>query len=191
MIAAVYLDGGWESARRFVFREIGADIAASVAGVGGHDYKSLLQELAGRRGLGPPRYEVEEAGPDHAKVFTARVTLGVLALGEGTGRSKKQAEQAAAQRRVRRPPRATPKGGWPTMPELPEVETIKRDLEREIVGKRIKTVEVSGTRSIRRGTKKQFIGRLEGREGHGRPAQGQVPAAEAGHRRSARRPPAA
>ena len=48
------------------------------------------------------------------------------------------------------------------MPELPEVETIKRDLEREIVGKRIKTVEVSGTRSIRRGTKKQFIGRLEG-----------------------------
>ena len=49
------------------------------------------------------------------------------------------------------------------MPELPEVETIRRDLEREVVGKRIKTVEVSGTRSIRRGTKKQFIGRLEGR----------------------------
>ncbi len=48
------------------------------------------------------------------------------------------------------------------MPELPEVETIKRDLEREVIGKRIKTVEVSGTRSIRRGTKKQFISRLEG-----------------------------
>jgi len=48
------------------------------------------------------------------------------------------------------------------MPEFFEVEMIKRDLEREIVGKRIKTVEVSGTRSIRRGTKKQFIGRLEG-----------------------------
>ena len=48
------------------------------------------------------------------------------------------------------------------MPELPEVETIKRDLEREVIGKRIKTVEVTGTRSIRRGTKKQFISRLEG-----------------------------
>lgn len=96
VIASVYLDGGWESARAFVLREIGADIADAVAGVGGHDFKSLLQELAGRRGLGPPRYDVEEAGPDHAKVFTARVTLGVLGLGEGTGRSKKQAEQAAA-----------------------------------------------------------------------------------------------
>ncbi len=48
------------------------------------------------------------------------------------------------------------------MPELPEVETIQRDLEREIVGKKIKTVEVSGTRSMRRGTKKQLTGRLEG-----------------------------
>ena len=51
------------------------------------------------------------------------------------------------------------------MPELPEVETIKRDLEKEILGKRIKLVEVSGLRSIRRHrTKKDFIGRLEGRK---------------------------
>ena len=51
------------------------------------------------------------------------------------------------------------------MPELPEVETIRRDLEKESVGKRIKTVEVTGTRSIRRHTnKKQFIARLEGRK---------------------------
>jgi formamidopyrimidine-DNA glycosylase len=51
------------------------------------------------------------------------------------------------------------------MPELPEVETIRRDLEKEAVGKRIKTVEVTGTRSIRRHTnKKQFIARLEGRK---------------------------
>ncbi len=96
VIAAVYLDGGWESARGFVLREIGHDIAASVAGVGAHDFKSLLQELAGRRGLGPPRYEIDEAGPDHAKVFTARVTVGLAGIGRGTGRSKKQAEQAAA-----------------------------------------------------------------------------------------------
>ena len=47
------------------------------------------------------------------------------------------------------------------MPELPEVETIRRELERDIVGKRIKTVEVSNNRSIRRhGTRKQFTTRL-------------------------------
>ncbi len=51
------------------------------------------------------------------------------------------------------------------MPELPEVETIKRDLDREVVGKRIKAVEVSGMRSIRRHpNKKHFISKLEGRK---------------------------
>ncbi len=51
------------------------------------------------------------------------------------------------------------------MPELPEVETIRRDLDKEVVGKRIKTVEVTGMRSIRRHTqKKQFISRLEGKK---------------------------
>ncbi|MDQ3979481.1 MAG: bifunctional DNA-formamidopyrimidine glycosylase/DNA-(apurinic or apyrimidinic site) lyase [Actinomycetota bacterium] len=49
------------------------------------------------------------------------------------------------------------------MPELPEVETIRRDLEKEVVGKRIKQVEVTGMRSIRRHpNKKHFIGKLEG-----------------------------
>ena len=51
------------------------------------------------------------------------------------------------------------------MPELPEVETIKRDLEKEVVGKRVKQVDVSGLRSIRRHkSKKQFIGHLEGKK---------------------------
>jgi formamidopyrimidine-DNA glycosylase len=48
------------------------------------------------------------------------------------------------------------------VPELPEVETIRRELERDSVGKRIKSVEVHGTRTVRRQTKKQFIARLEG-----------------------------
>jgi formamidopyrimidine-DNA glycosylase len=49
------------------------------------------------------------------------------------------------------------------MPELPEVETIRRGLEREVVGKRIKSVDVTGTRSTRRHkSKKEFVGRLEG-----------------------------
>ncbi|MGH9282488.1 MAG: bifunctional DNA-formamidopyrimidine glycosylase/DNA-(apurinic or apyrimidinic site) lyase [Acidimicrobiales bacterium] len=51
------------------------------------------------------------------------------------------------------------------MPELPEVETLRRDLEKEVVGRRIKTVEVSGNRAIRRHTTKaDFISRLEGRK---------------------------
>jgi formamidopyrimidine-DNA glycosylase len=48
------------------------------------------------------------------------------------------------------------------LPELPEVETIRRGLEREVVGKRVKTAQVTGTRTIRRQTKKQFIAKLEG-----------------------------
>ena len=51
------------------------------------------------------------------------------------------------------------------MPELPEVETIRRDLEKEITGRRIKSVEVFGTRSVRRhGKKQEFVARLEGRK---------------------------
>jgi formamidopyrimidine-DNA glycosylase len=51
------------------------------------------------------------------------------------------------------------------MPELPEVETIRRDLEREVVGKRVKAVEATGLRSIRRHkSKRDFIGKLEGRK---------------------------
>ena len=51
------------------------------------------------------------------------------------------------------------------MPELPEVEVVRRDLDREIVGKRIKAVEVDGMRSVRRHhNRKQFIARLEGKK---------------------------
>src|SRR5438552_5462368 len=51
------------------------------------------------------------------------------------------------------------------MPELPEVETLKRDLEKEVVGKRIKQVDVSGMRSVRRHpNKKHFVSKLEGRK---------------------------
>ena len=54
------------------------------------------------------------------------------------------------------------------MPELPEVETIRRDLEKEVVGKRIKQVDVTGLRSIRRHkSKKQFISHLEGKKVNG------------------------
>ena len=71
-------------------------IAEAAAGPGGRDYKTRLQELTAARALGRPRYAVRAEGPDHAKHFFATVLIGDEAYGEGEGRSKKQAEQAAA-----------------------------------------------------------------------------------------------
>jgi ribonuclease-3 len=75
---------------------LGERIEEAAAGPGGQDFKTRLQELAARRFEALPRYDVRDQGPDHAKVFFATVHLGGEARGSGEGRSKKQAEQAAA-----------------------------------------------------------------------------------------------
>jgi ribonuclease III len=96
VIGALYLDGGWDRAAEFVMRLMGERIEEASAGPGGQDYKTRLQELAARQLEVLPQYEVVDRGPDHAKHFTATVSLGGRRRGEGEGRSKKQAEQAAA-----------------------------------------------------------------------------------------------
>ena len=96
VIAAVYLDGGWPAAQRVVLALLGDRIAVAAAGPGGHDFKTRLQELAARRYEQLPRYGVRSEGPDHSKRFYATVTLAGEVRGRGEGRSKKQAEQAAA-----------------------------------------------------------------------------------------------
>ncbi len=96
VIAAVYLDGGWDAANGLVLRLLAGRIAEAAAGPGGHDYKTRLQELAARRFDRLPRYQVSGHGPDHAKRFYATVLLDGEPRGTGEGRSKKQAEQAAA-----------------------------------------------------------------------------------------------
>ncbi|HEV3452340.1 MAG TPA: ribonuclease III [Acidimicrobiia bacterium] len=96
VIAAVYLDGGWTAAWDLVVGLLGDQIAEAAAGPGGQDYKTRLQELAARRFDQLPRYQVRAEGPDHSKRFYATVRLDGQARGEGEGRSKKQAEQAAA-----------------------------------------------------------------------------------------------
>ena len=96
LIAAVYLDGGFDAASRFVLDRLGARIAEAADGPGGRDYKTRLQELAAQRTLGRPRYLVRDEGPDHAKRFFATVMLDGTASGVGEGNSKKEAEQAAA-----------------------------------------------------------------------------------------------
>lgn len=96
VIGAVYLDGGWEAAADLVLTLLGDRVIEAAAGPGGQDYKTRLQELAARRFDQLPRYHVVDEGPDHAKSFFATVGVGGVARGSGEGRSKKQAEQAAA-----------------------------------------------------------------------------------------------
>jgi ribonuclease-3 len=96
LIAAVFLDAGFPMARDFVLARFGDRIAEAAAGPGGRDYKTRLQELTAQRTLGRPRYVVRSEGPDHEKHFYATVMVRDEPFGEGEGRSKKQAEQAAA-----------------------------------------------------------------------------------------------
>ncbi|MEA2974269.1 MAG: ribonuclease [Actinomycetota bacterium] len=96
VIGAVYLDGGWDDASKLVMNLLGERMTEAAAGPGGHDFKTRLQELAARRFDELPSYSVSSEGPDHAKRFTARVSVGGHEHGMGEGRSKKQAEQAAA-----------------------------------------------------------------------------------------------
>lgn len=96
VIGAVYLDGGWEQAEELVLRLLEDRITEDSSGPGGGDYKTRLQELVARRFEQLPSYRVRGDGPDHAKSFVAEVFVGGVSRGHGEGRSKKQAEQAAA-----------------------------------------------------------------------------------------------
>jgi len=96
LIGAVYLDGGWTPAASLVLDLLGERILEAAAGPGGQDHKTRLQELASSRFGRLPVYSVVDAGPDHAKRFVAMVTLDGRRWEGAEGRSKKQAEQAAA-----------------------------------------------------------------------------------------------
>jgi ribonuclease III len=97
VIGAVYLDGGLAEAERLVLSLLKDRIASAVGEPGESDHKSRLQEQTVRGGQGVPRYDVEGFGPDHARRYRATVYVAGQRLGTGEGRSKKDAEQAAAQ----------------------------------------------------------------------------------------------
>ena len=95
VIAAIYLDGGFEPAERF----IKANILNPVSIEAHHsvDYKTELQELVQQKpGQVLTYIPAGESGPDHEKVFAAKVSLNGEVIGEGQGRTKKEAEQSAA-----------------------------------------------------------------------------------------------
>ena len=97
VIGAVFLDGGFEQAKAVVLRLWDDSVSDAVReGPGGFDHKTRLQELAVAAFDRQPSYFIETTGPDHARVFDARVLVGDELLGVGSGTSKKEAEQAAA-----------------------------------------------------------------------------------------------
>ena len=96
VIAAIYLDGGYEAAQKFVLGFIPKDLDVHKPNKLS-DYKTALQEIIQQNREERIEYVlVDEHGPDHAKVFTAEVLLNSNVIGTGTGSSKKQAEQNAA-----------------------------------------------------------------------------------------------
>ena len=101
VIAAIYLDGGMEPARRHILRFLPHDIQGAVAKAY-DDYKTILQEIIQKNPEEHVEYKlVGETGPDHNKQFTVRVMLNSNVIGEGTAHSKKSAEQMAAHEALR------------------------------------------------------------------------------------------
>jgi ribonuclease-3 len=96
VLGLVYLNGGWIAAQRVVMDLLGDRILSASEGPGGQDYKTRLQELVARHFTELPRYTIRDEGPDHAKRFFAEVRVDGAVRGQGEGRSKKQAEAAAA-----------------------------------------------------------------------------------------------
>jgi ribonuclease-3 len=100
LLGAVYQDGGYEAARRIVERYFVSDLKGK--NLGQQDYKTRLQEISQMLFHAPPSYRlISESGPDHDKCFITEIAVGGKVLGRGQGKTKKQAEQEAAQSALR------------------------------------------------------------------------------------------
>jgi ribonuclease-3 len=97
VIGAVYLEHGLSGATAVVRKLFDPLMAAAAAGDAGLDWKTALQELTASQSLGVPDYVISESGPDHAKSFVAVAVVAGEERGQGLGRSKKEAEQQAAE----------------------------------------------------------------------------------------------
>jgi ribonuclease III len=97
VIAAVYLSAGLPAATTFVHHLLDPLMESSASLGAGLDWKTSLQELTASGSLGVPEYLVTEEGPDHQKSFHAESMVGSELMGSGSGSSKKEAEQMAAE----------------------------------------------------------------------------------------------
>lgn len=99
VLAAAYLDGGFDAAKGIIDRLILSELPKGRPG--NFDYKTMLQELVQREKNQVLQYElIGQSGPDHDKVFNVEVLRNGQVVGKGEGHSKKKAEQAAAQQAV-------------------------------------------------------------------------------------------
>ncbi|MFN4242971.1 MAG: ribonuclease III [Tepidisphaerales bacterium] len=97
IVAAIYLDGGFEAAKAFVLRTMLPKVDAIASTVHQQNYKALLQQYAQKTLGGTPVYELlDEKGPDHSKCFEVCVTIDGRRFPSGWGTNKKMAEQKAA-----------------------------------------------------------------------------------------------
>lgn len=96
IFGAVFLSHGLRTSQRVILRLFDERIDKAGQLGAGLDWKTSLQELSSERGYGPPQYQISSTGPDHNKEFTAIAMVAGENLGEGVGRTKKEAEQQAA-----------------------------------------------------------------------------------------------
>ena len=91
VIAAIYLDSGFENAKKFIYEHVFSEKSSA------RNYKGILQEKIQEEGTCEIRYVLEgESGPDHDKTFTSSVYVNGVKMGSGSGKTKQQAEQSAA-----------------------------------------------------------------------------------------------
>lgn len=123
VLGAIYLDRGITTARRVVLDLLWDHLTAIERAEYEADYKTLLQERVQEVHRAPPTYRVvAQSGPDHDRTFVAEARLGSRVLGRGEGKSKKQAEQAAAREALAAPEAAggfIEEGGSPREPTDP------------------------------------------------------------------------
>ena len=99
VIAAIFIDGGLEEAKRFIIKNLDKEIDIATKNVGKKDYKTVLQEELQKNGDVKIEYTIiKETGPDHDKRFEAEVSLNGKVLASGKGKSKKEAEMQAAKK---------------------------------------------------------------------------------------------
>ncbi len=103
IIAAIYLDGGLEKAKKFISHQIHKALENGFLNLVERNFKSELLEITQAQKKGIPRYVfVNEEGPEHDKIFTMEVFIGNTSYGIGTGKNKKEAEQFAAKEALAR-----------------------------------------------------------------------------------------
>jgi len=97
LVAAIYLEQGYDAAKTFVHATLGEAVADAASRPGDSDPKTRLRQWSEANGLGTPDYDVTSSGPSHDATYRAVVRIARRAMGTGEGRSKKSAEASAAE----------------------------------------------------------------------------------------------